>query len=338
MEPRILCGTRRSIGRQKGVRIRDLRLVTPTEDDREFARHSRSLVETHHPAIVEEFNGLVETSGIEPAVLESHYFGRTHRLPGCTNLAVTPGTSRNGRLLAGRNYDWSYADRRWCEGVQIAPSGEPVRLGYTHHWSGLCDGMNESGLTILIAALHDGSQPRPGFQWHIAVDMVLSRATNVEQAMDLLRGVPHVRSMSYLIADTYGTVLVQVSDGVTFVVEPENGLLAGTNHLVSEEARVPGALQNSVTRRQCALRLLRQRDQITTRTLREVLSDHSSGICAGEHGESIGGESAVGGSGTIWSLIAVPERKTLLIARGHPCREPYRMLRWLPVGNRSLDH
>ena len=301
-----------------------MRLPGVSDDDRAFGDACLRVTARVHPSIIDEFEGMREASGLPADAFTSYYFGRTAPLAGgCTNIAVTGRATRRAQVLVGRNYDWGYADRRWCEARLVAPAGEPRRIGYTHHWGGLCDVMSETGLTVCVASLPPRGATEPGVQWHVVVDMVATRCRTVAEAAELMGRVPHVRSIAYLVADEAAACLVEAVPGSVHVHESENGILVGTNHRLEAPPR-PGALGHaSVARRDRAVAILSHRHgRIDENDLRRVLSDHEAGICAGAHGPS------ADGGGTIWSMVAEPARRTFKIAPGHPCTRQFEAVRW----------
>ena len=322
----LLTGTRREIGLTQGRRIRALRLPPLSAGDRAFGQECRSLASRWHVAMCEEFDGMLEASGLPADRFTSYYFGRTAPFAGgCTNIAVVADGAEECATLVGRNYDWAYADRRWCEARLIAPKGEVRRIGYTHHWGGLCDVMNEHGLTLCIASLPITATVRPGLQWHIVADLIAATCRTALEAADLLRRIPHLRSLGYLVADGRTARLVEASAEGVVVHEPEDGILVGTNHRLGSHPAPGEHGHASAVRRARALELLQPRaGHLTLHDIRRALSDHEGGICAGAHG-SVSGLSA---SGTIWSLLAEPAKKLMRVAPGHPCETPFETIPW----------
>lgn len=325
-----LRGSRREIGLTQGARIRGLRLPPLCPQDTTFGHECRAIVEKLHPAICVEFDAMLDASGLAADQFRSFYFGRTAPLAGgCTNIAVTAEATEHGHLIVGRNYDWAYADRRWCEARLVSPHREMRRIGYTHHWGGLCDVMNEAGLTICIASLPPKGALRPGVQWHIAVDLVASTCTTVCEAADLLRRVPHIRSLAYLLADGTAARLVEASTEEVTVHAPRDGVLVGTNHRIGDEAKPGERRRASFVRRERALELLLpQTGKISGEEVKRVLADHEGGICAGAHCSSPGLAAHGTTSGTIWSLMAEPHRRLVEVAPGHPCETPFGPIPW----------
>ena len=327
-----LSGSRYAIGTAQGRRIAGLRLPKLASGSGSFPDDCRAAVQRWHPAILDEYEGMLSASGLPDAEFASYYFGRTAPLAGgCTNLAVLPEVTSNGQLIVGRNYDWAYVDRRWCEARYVSPSGEHRRVGYTHHWGGLCDGMNEAGLTICIASLPSAGESLPGIQWHIVVDMVLTQCDSVAAAVKLLTSIPHVRSIAYLVADESNAAIVEASSSRIRIRRPHAGILVGTNHWTTEGPSSGPRGAASVARRKQALALLTTASPShSLDTVRSVLSDHHGGICAGDHPGECENRAQQGKSGTIWSLIARPEMKSLFVAPGHPCITPYETLPLTP--------
>lgn len=325
-----LHGDRREIGLKQGQRIRSLRLPQLSAGDLPFGKECRAIVERCHPAACVEFDAMLEASELPADRFASYYFGRTAPLAGgCTNIAVTAEGTAGGHAIVGRNYDWSYADRRWCEARQISPFGELRRIGFTHHWGGLCDAMNERGLTICIAALPARGQSRPGVQWHIAVDLVATTCSAAAEAAEALSRIPHVRSLAYLVVDSTTARLVETSPDRAVVHVPRNGILVGTNHRIGEQHEAGVRAGASLMRRSRALDLLMAHTGAVTRDMvKSVLRDHEGGICAGEHGDmpTLPGSGAA--SGTIWSLAAEPATRAMEVAPGHPCETPFEDVPW----------
>ncbi len=280
--------------------------------------------------MIDEYKGMLCASGLPEDEFESYYFGRTAPYAGgCTNIAVTGDATDNGTTLVGRNYDWAYVDKQWCEARLITPTDEPRRIGYTHHWGGLCDAMNEYGVTICIASLPAVGNVAPGLQWHIVVDLVMTRSTNVAEAVDILAAIPHVRSLSYLVVDARNARLVEAAPNRVTVHAPERGILVGTNHRVGNDSIHDPRYEASRRRRERALGLLNERvGQIGREDIARVLADHMGGICAGEYDVIRRRHVEDGGSGTIWSLLASPADRCFEIATGHPCSTPFDDLQW----------
>ena len=140
---------------------------------------------------------------------------------GCSTLAVK---NREGEALFGRNFDWEN-----CEAmiVQSAPSDgyasistvnmDFIQSGYGAGLSELpdemralialyapLDGMNEKGLAVSVNMIQDSAvinqnTGKPGVTTTTAIRLMLDRAANVEEALDLLRQYDMHSSMGMMV-------------------------------------------------------------------------------------------------------------------------------------------
>ncbi len=155
----------------------------------------------------------------------------------------------------------------------------------------------------------------------------------MREALELIASVPHLGAFNYLLADEQGHAAVAeaLPTGVT-VREPQGGLIVATNHLPGREAREEELSpddrrrqRRSVTRYIRAEEMLSgKRGQVDVGMIKALLREHQGPICRGNHDPPEDGTSFDDVFGTIWSLIARPSRRELLVAWGHPCGSEYR--------------
>lgn len=326
-------------GLQRGRRLRDTLLVPDlSELPRRFVEQCRDAAEALYPAAVQEFEGLVRGGGFDRDRMMAYYFARLEsRLGGCTMFAVTPACRDAGEgPIVGRNYDWAVEDLKWCELHRYHPTEGLRRIGYTHHWAGCADVLNESGLYVAIASLPAPREPAqaPGVQWSILVDMVSECCSTVEEAVRVCAGVRHLRPMSYLFADASGGVaLVEATPWEVRLRRPQNGCVVAANvalggrvlathgdepaHTDPEEEgpAVPRA-QRRV--RRTAELLQEGMPAVSEECVRRILTDHDAPICTGDHRDADGAPWA-----TIWSGVCLPAEGQFRIAPGLPCRYDY---------------
>jgi len=333
-------------GLMRGKRLsRTLRVPPAAGITGEFADSCREAAANVYPEAIEEFEGILKGGGFDREAMGAYYFARLEsQVGGCTMCAVVPRLVADGRgPLVGRNYDWSVTDLRWCELQWFLPADGPRRVGYTHHWAGCADVLNERGLYVAIASLPPQSVQAPGVQWNIMVDMVSARCSRVEEAADALAKGRHLRPMSYLLADAAGGIGVAEAtpdqvrlrgpvDGfVTAANAPQGGDILRdwtgeqSGYRLPEPVRLApedyrGDALNRARRRiaRAEEMLRRAGSRVSEDTLKEMLSDHLAPICAGDHGHPDGAP-----WGTIWSGICAPAQREFLIAPGLPCRHPY---------------
>jgi len=333
-------------GLQRGKLLRDtLRVPQVSGVTEEFVDACRACATAAWPHAAEEFEGILQGSGVERRAMTAYYFARLESgLGGCTMLAVDEEHSE-GRAgaLAGRNYDWAVSDLRWCELHWYVPPGGQRRIGYTHHWAGCTDLLNESGLYVAIASLPPAPVRAAGVQWHILVDALTETCSTVREAAELLSSVRHLRPLSYLLADASGNVgVVEATPEAVVFREPEQGFVTAANvpqggNTIKDWARdqegyfLPepvgtapqnyegAAVQRARKRINRVEELLRRAaGRVSVAAVRQVLCDHAAPICTGDHAHPDGAP-----WGTIWSGLCAPVRREFWIAPGLPCRHPY---------------
>jgi hypothetical protein len=302
-----------------------------------------------HPAVEAEFEGLIEGGDFDRARMEAYYFARLEsRLGGCTMFGIEPPRGDGARgPLVGRNYDWALADLRWCRLERCELPGGPRRIGYTHHWAGCPDALNEHGLYVAIASLPAEPVRSAGVQWSILVDALTEGCGTVEDAIAVCARARHLRPMSYMLADAGGAVaIVEATPAMVFVRRPERGVVLAANAPLGGERvaehtaadydlplgppedapameRRQRTLERSARRIARAAEMLQGAGRAVTReAIRAVLSDHEAPICTGDHVAPGGGR-----WGTIWSGICEPAEGEFLIAPGQPCRFDYQSFR-----------
>ncbi|MBI4530393.1 MAG: hypothetical protein HY709_02625 [Candidatus Latescibacteria bacterium] len=334
LRTRVFQGSHYDIGFQRGQEIVDFPLPQSRDEAILFAKRCCEVAQAVYPPILEEFEGLLDGSRLDRNNFTSYCFGRKEGiLRGCTSFAVLP--PRATIPLVGRNYDWAYADRRWCEARWIRPQTGFETISYTHHWAGSPDALNEHGLFVVMNSLPKVEAKHPGLQWNAVIKAMMETCRNVGEARQFIVEVPHLRSMTYLIADAAGEAIVAEAtpEGVK-IREPVEGYIIATNHRVGGSDDRP----TSQHRYRRVEELLNKRyGSIDEKGMECILQDHTGNICSGSHkiadqsGELMGWRAAdqsseLMGWGTIWSLIAYPSERRLRIAPGHPCKTPYHPL------------
>lgn len=192
-------------------------------------KESIQLLNKFIPGMLAEIHGLADALQwkIEDALREfgGHYveYGRS----GCSILAGT-------RYLI-RNYDshpGSYEGRYMI--YQPTDTGYAV-IGPSMQITGRIDGMNEKGLAMgynFINRVGSGD----GFICNMIGRMILETCANVEEAIGLLKEIPHRTSFSYVLLDPGGEAYVVEATPRSVIARKSN---ISTNHfeMLKEENR-----------------------------------------------------------------------------------------------------
>ena len=325
LRTQVYSGTAYEIGAARGRMLKGLPVPKVTAAEVAFARLCAGVTKEVFPPALDTFRGMADASGLGGDDFMAYYFARREGvLRGCTMFAVVPPVTRDGGVIVGRNYDWVYSDLKWCEARGIRQAGAFLTLGYTHHWAGLPDALNEEGLFVAIASLPKRPPERPGLQWNLIVDAMMATCRAVREAEALLTSVSHLRAMSYLVADASGdAAVVEAGPGGTSVRRVSDGFVLATNHEVggAEPSDRGARSRRRYVRAEEALRA--HRGRVDEGVVKALLSDHEGQVCSGLHAHQTEAFHRGEGWGTIWSSICRPDLRTLLIAPGHPCEVAY---------------
>ncbi|WP_080873944.1 C45 family autoproteolytic acyltransferase/hydolase [Oceanobacillus timonensis] len=182
------------------------------------------------PAIWEELLGFAEALEwpMERVLLEFGGYRVKLNRSGCSILT--------GKDYLIRNYDYhpkTYDG--FFSAFQPADTGYAV-IGVTQKVTGRCDGMNEKGLAMGYTFMHR-KRPKDGFVCYMIGRMILETCADIDEAVSLLKQIPHRGSFSYVLFDHKHTeaTIVEASPRN---VEVRKGT-ACTNHfqIMKEENR-----------------------------------------------------------------------------------------------------
>lgn len=180
-------------------KIRRPRFKIRIEETKEIFKHVA-------PFIWEELVGLKEALhwSMERVLLEFGGYRMQVQRSGCSIFV--------GHDYMIRNYDYhpKTYDGRY---VVYQPTDRGYStIGASQRVTGRSDGMNEKGLSMGYTFVNR-KQPRDGFVCHMVGRLVLELCANVEEAIDLLKEIPHRGSFSYVLfdGDSHKATIVETS-------------------------------------------------------------------------------------------------------------------------------
>lgn len=258
-------------------------------EERMFARFS--------PALWEELGGIAEGLAIpmERAVLCFGNAGMRPPIGGCSAVMS------NG--VYGRNYD--YKPRRYgARFALVQVKGSHASVGASELLAGRLDGMNECGLAIGLHLVR--MRPRlSGLLCVLIVRLVLDQCATTEEAVALLRRIPHAMQYNYSLLDANGVAaVVEAVPGSTAVRTGD--WLACTNHFQSPLLR---PLNRRAAHSQARLPPLEAwaAQRLSAAAMFTALNRSASP--AFHHGYRRG-------AGTLHTIVAEPAKKRMLIGIG----------------------
>lgn len=194
-------------------------------DPEAFTQAIRSIA----PGILDEIRGLADALELEmnDAIrLFSGYYLEYER-SGCSVYA--------DRDYMVRNYD---SHPRSYEGRYLfyqPTDGGYATTGPSMQITGRIDGMNEKGLVMAYNFTHR-KQSADGFLCNMIGRLILETCGNVDEAVKLLRDIPHRHSFSYILLDPSGESYVVEASPRKIAVRRSN-VCTNHFHLLDEENR-----------------------------------------------------------------------------------------------------
>lgn len=288
----------------------------------------RQFHETHDPDSLQELRGVADAFGLSEADMFAHLHLGTLRdmkggatlIDGCSAIAVGQGPEGplvfKNRDFSGLHLGIQCVMRH--SGPDIA-TGEILSLGSLGSLAAWSSGINAAGLAVADTQVAV-NRHSVGWLRYFLLPRLLARASNVEQALALIRSLPHAGGGTLVLADRSGaTAAVELSAHGPAIAE--GGLQWRTNHytdpatsgetLGADGDRIAG---NSHARFDHLARVLPAQDW-TAGAARALMSTHpgpdGAPIC--QHGDG------ADGAQTISSVIYSCRLGGMEISEGTPC-------------------
>ena len=283
------------------------------DETKDFAKECEAEVKRVFPEILEEFQGFADGCGISCDELKTFIFMiGTEKHDSCSIFAASSPSP-----ILGRNYDFYYEYKKYAETCLTMPKDAYWSIGNSTIFIGKEDGLNEAGLAIGMSTVRPRTF-KPGINWFIAVRAILDKCSNVAEAVKFLSNVKFSTGNNYLMVDkSRDMAVVEASpQKVRVRRKSEEGFLVATNHFMHPKMK---SVENVKERPPTSIRRYERITEITSANDRKVdielakkiLSDHRGYVCSHEKTIKLG---------TLWSLIALPTSKKVLIAPRHPCK------------------
>ncbi|MEN8157084.1 MAG: C45 family peptidase [Bacteroidota bacterium] len=161
-------------------------------------------------------------------------------LVACTAMGVNGSRSKDGRLLVGRNFDFSMGDD--FARNKILAFFEPDS-GYRFAsvtWGGMIgvvSGMNDQGLVVTLNAAKSGIPGSAKTPTSILARQILQYASNIDEAMKLAQQSETFVAESFLVSSARDnrTVVIEKSPDGLALYDPQGEEMILTNHFQSEQ-------------------------------------------------------------------------------------------------------
>jgi len=153
-----LAGTSYEIGYQLGKMTGQIPPLKATHTrgmdgfDAEKVNEAVALFDRWCPGLTEELRGFANALEVDPERI--FFYGMTCLLPRCSQIAVLPSVSTDGKPLLARNYEFDNKAEDFCL-VRTSVNGKYTHMGTSVLHFGRDDGFNEHGLAVTMGRLAD---------------------------------------------------------------------------------------------------------------------------------------------------------------------------------------
>jgi hypothetical protein len=269
------------------------------------------------PGIGEEIQGAADAFGVP--VEEIAFLGGKNKENGfspipvgdeivtrgshCSHFVVLPSASEDGRLYAGQNEDCGLGDLdlRLCT---TRVQGKAAHIGFSDMIFGRVQGMNEHGFCVTTSWGAPGVWLKgEGLPYFAVVRILLDRCQTVDEALEVIAGLPIAWCTNYIVADRGGeAALVEVAyahRGVRRIgPESREQFLCATNHYTLSAMRPydTGRMRQSVERYGIITSRLKSAiPHVSKDAVRGILSEPlPEGVCLHHYSSRLG---------TLWSMV-----------------------------------
>lgn len=294
------------------------------------ARKYFPFAEERYPKYVEELKGIAAGANVSfdhvavVNAMEAVTMDALH-LTKCTSMAVSQERTASGNVLIAHNEDWLPEDEPDVFLVHARPDDEPPFLAMTYGALLPNIGFNACGIAQCCDSVYP-SDSRIGIPRVVVSRAVLSARTPGEAIRHML--VPHrAAGYNHLLVHESGEMYnVEVSARRFAVLGEDDGYTVHTNHYLDPQMRAVESeseeLISTRVRYFRALRLLKQTELHSIKTLQNIQKDHTNhpdSICnhADKEAHPFDREK------TITALIIDLTERQMLATWGNPCENSY---------------
>jgi isopenicillin-N N-acyltransferase-like protein len=290
------------------------------------------VIAEHTPDLLAEMRGIASGAGRDlreivaiNARTELMYGGQ--QLAECTAVALGPQACADGGVYLAQNWDWHVSLAGGLILWALTPASGRQVLTLTE--AGIVGKIGTNGSLALGVNLltSDGDSPQPALPMHIALRHILDTSERVNDAVELIAGLPRSTSCNHLLADRYGALAsVEATPLGQQVLYPQDSWLTHTNHCRGAGLRMCDSYvrehPETLARDERAQTLL-GRPPIDLATLHALFSDHATApdsICRHVQPELPYRDQQE----SVASIIMHVGQGIVEIADGPPCEHAYR--------------
>lgn len=303
-------------------------IIESNDDGKFFALKVKDKVEGIIPELIQEIHGFADGGKykFEDILTFALTLGKK---PNCTVFAISGEHSKNRQTIFARNYDGPKYFQDF-DLYKTYPKGFYAHQGCTYGMIiGREDGINEKGLAIAVTGVFGKYTNKAGVWDHIAVRAVLDRCKNVQEALKLLKEIPHLYAKNFLLADKRNQIAIVEADQHNFeITYPEEGFGVITNHFTSSNMKRFNDEKKSMYRtherhKNISRWYEEKKKPIDISDVISILNDSEKGVLSNHTDEDVDKTFL-----TVWSWIAQIGEREFKITTGTPITGDYKIIRF----------
>lgn len=205
--------------------LKTLEMITKPEID---YKNMKSIYKTFAPHLLDELEGLAVGLKLplnKAASLFSGYDVPKTEEMGCSAIIT--------KEYYVRNYDFSPLFYDGCLSL-LQPKGTLASVGYNLQVIGRHDGVNNQGLVLGLHFVSNNNYSKGLSAW-TSIRMILDTCSTLEDAIYMLKEIPHSACYNFSIGDKQGNIAVVEASPEKVFVRREQSLLSCVNHFQSKE-------------------------------------------------------------------------------------------------------
>lgn len=202
------------------------------------AEKTLEAIAAHLPEVYAELGGVAAGAGVplwQVAALNARteILARSSTVPPgeCSTIIRVPA---DGNVTGIQTWDWHVELSEFWHTIEARGAARDF-VGITEHGILGKIGVNDAGLALHYNVLGHRLDRAEGIPMHILAFVVLSNASNVAAALELIRSLPITSSGSFALFDADGAAtLLDITPRGIVEHHPDGGFLLRTNHFLAE--------------------------------------------------------------------------------------------------------
>ncbi len=277
------------------------------------------LFDRYCPYLNEEIRGFADYFHKSPE--EVIYYSFSGVVKGqCSQFAVLPQGTADGKAYAGRSYEWDADDDKRL--LTVKADGLYVHLGFSMLLFGRYDGMNEKGLYVTMTNGAPLVTPvEEGLRFWAIIRILLAQCANVDEAVEMIKRLPVSSFVCLAVTDrNHQATLIEIANDVKTIKRinrsTDSGYLCSANHytLPEMQVHVRNRMQHSIDRYGAMVKVLESGPVDKAALMKLLSSKMPEGMACHFYNE---------GLGTLWSVLYDVDEGKADICFGSPLVNPW---------------